>query len=1368
MAEAPAVMTAAGMEVNPDGTITYGNDNEGVRQLRENLPVIGAAGFSGFLGGSGLLYDIGKSAAAGIDMMGKFAMPSTFLKGAATYIPKAAGALETISPWLDAGALSLWSAQAGKTAIDAGKRGDAGAAAAMGTMAALPLMPAAVKGYESVRYLMDSFKLTPSEVADLSALAPAIARLEESPSSAAKVATKAAQAATPYAIEDLGGGYMLKSLMRGNPLEKQLGKAGTVNVNNIKALINKGSKVEQAVVDKVLASEEFAGKKSIDYNKFRKAVQDELITYDRTPNTKWSGYGLDRIGLSFGNKTDVRNAEDRMNMLRERIATGRFKNGEKLTESDIADAKNELEKMETFWRQIPEAETYTFSSSRIPNGSAKHYDANTLGHSRTYTTSDEPDVLHVMESQSDWGQGYKKMNLDGEHNQKRINSLERRINNLKESINSETEGLRTEEMNDGSDMSPWFADSLKKQIEKDKQLLEELTVELDIRRNPKLAAQQDYLAENFTSRQIQENLRYAAEKGQTKMRYPTKETAAKIEGYPEVEMYVDENGVKHSTPYEFDQDIKAKLDAVQKRFDELSRSTNESDMPEYERVSKELGELSDAYTNSAVPIKNPKKVISYANEHEGILKKYDAFPKQFKKLYKDADVHIVTDSKGNTWYEVDVPENYLKQEWQYAGGGNLNRGFNQFDSGGGDMAQMMGAVGPEYMSSLANSATAYPAVETVNVNPSQEDETQVWQIPQYGHVPEYSQPVVVSPAIEPAPVEEPVFDPTAVQAEYDSMLDNILLRQRYAESGFNDRAVNKSSGAAGAYQIMPIAYKDYLQRGRGKEGDLMNAAYNRLVRDHVIKMAPKDLGKELYTDRDTALERHAKEMAVFNAGGGTVRKALRKAVNAGMDITSSFDWLQFLPKETRDYVNFIVLGQEIENSGKNEEAYQAALEKFNNRHDLGGLVNRINKAYGGDRKKMSDAFGRIKAANKFDGGGDKDGDKYVEETDPNFIGPVLPTYSGGNMNAAVASASLPSIQTAHGKRIAHNMAKRVVASQMQMGQVPRSYRSYVEGEAKGAIPMTDFMNTAGKYAAAGTAATVAAPWLLSLAATAPAAIGTELGTYGNIYGNLARTMLMDAPAFDAADRIPTLWGVNRLTVQGGNLAERGYRAVMPESRFTDATAPFVNQAGQFVTGMPVGMAGHGLMQGMHGALRPVDNFIYSRRLMDNYSRERLAADEAGDTESIKSIDALITKGASKGDITGLSYYRGNEPGDLGSTASVMNKIGSDSKRLAPGHRLSLISDYDLSKDSYPLLQRVLLRNQRNGVGDIRLVTDNGVPRMIKLNSDGTGKGSLSAIDKGIDMLRTELGNPDIPGRVSLFGTHYVPAIEFYKYPIPAQ
>jgi hypothetical protein len=47
--------------------------------------------------------------------------------------------------------------------------------------------------------------------------------------------------------------------------------------------------------------------------------------------------------------------------------------------------------------------TFTFESPRIPRGNDKHYDIATLGHSRTFTVPDEPDILYVMESQSDWG-----------------------------------------------------------------------------------------------------------------------------------------------------------------------------------------------------------------------------------------------------------------------------------------------------------------------------------------------------------------------------------------------------------------------------------------------------------------------------------------------------------------------------------------------------------------------------------------------------------------------------------------------------------------------------------------------------------------------------------------------------------------------------------------------------------------------------------------------------------------------------------------------------------------------------------------------------------------------------------------------------
>ena len=154
----------------------------------------------------------------------------------------------------------------------------------------------------------------------------------------------------PYTISNLGGGYMLKSLMRGSPLEKQLSAQGTININNIKALAGKGSKVEQSIIDRVLA-EQFAGQKTIDYDTFRKAVQDKLIAYKVRPSRKFNDYGIDGLGF---NKT-----------------------------------------------KGLQLKTNTFYSPKIKQGNDAHYYKNTLGHSRTYTTKDEPDVLHVMESQSD-------------------------------------------------------------------------------------------------------------------------------------------------------------------------------------------------------------------------------------------------------------------------------------------------------------------------------------------------------------------------------------------------------------------------------------------------------------------------------------------------------------------------------------------------------------------------------------------------------------------------------------------------------------------------------------------------------------------------------------------------------------------------------------------------------------------------------------------------------------------------------------------------------------------------------------------------------------------------------------------------------
>jgi len=279
----------------------------------------------------------------------------------------------------------------------------------------------------------------------------------------------------------------------------------------------------------------------------------------------------------------------------------------------------------------------------------------------------------------------------------------------------------------------------------------------------------------------------------------------------------------------------------------------------------------------------------------------------------------------------------------FADGGPMSRGFLTPDA----LPTLLQQFTPN------RQTVDYPQVESLNLPEQYVPEPAVIRTPIVDLSKYETAPEVVVPYTPEASAE------IIANQEYDSMLDNILNRQRYAESGFNDRAVNKSSGATGAYQIMPIAYKDYLQRGHGKEGDLMNASYNRLVRDHVVKMVPRDLGSEFYSPADTAVNRHAKEMAVFNAGAVPVKRALRKAKAAGVDIVNTTDWIKYLPsKETRDYVNFVVLDQDIAGTGKNAEAYNRAYSRFQNRRDLGGMVERMKSLYNNDRQAMLNAVSR--------------------------------------------------------------------------------------------------------------------------------------------------------------------------------------------------------------------------------------------------------------------------------------------------------------------------------------------------------------------------------------------------------------------------
>lgn len=177
-------------------------------------------------------------------------------------------------------------------------------------------------------------------------------------------------------------------------------------------------------------------------------------------------------------------------------------------------------------------------------------------------------------------------------------------------------------------------------------------------------------------------------------------------------------------------------------------------------------------------------------------------------------------------------------------------------------------------------------------------------------------PVTLPPRV-PVTVSRSVSAPEVVEVPTenlfsDEMVARRALKQRYAESAFNDKAKSKA-GAQGAWQIMPITLKDYLGRGRGKSGDLNDPEYNRKVRDWVMGIIPRDL-QEFWSDSDSDRAKLAKLYAAYNWGAGNLRGFLRKKQKAGVDISNPDNWVDDLNPETRRYVKYLAFDEDIPDS----------------------------------------------------------------------------------------------------------------------------------------------------------------------------------------------------------------------------------------------------------------------------------------------------------------------------------------------------------------------------------------------------------------------------------------------------------------------
>lgn len=157
--------------------------------------------------------------------------------------------------------------------------------------------------------------------------------------------------------------------------------------------------------------------------------------------------------------------------------------------------------------------------------------------------------------------------------------------------------------------------------------------------------------------------------------------------------------------------------------------------------------------------------------------------------------------------------------------------------------------------------------------------------------------------------------------------NEIVERQRFMESAYDNDAVS-DKGAGGAWGIMPSAKAEYIELGRGRNGDLNDPRYNRKVRDYMMRRVMRS---NAFYPEDTDSVRMGKQLAYYNWGMGNMYKYLKEQERKGVDTRYSFDWLEELPEETRNYVNFILRNRDI-NEHKNQEEYERVRDKYYSTH----------------------------------------------------------------------------------------------------------------------------------------------------------------------------------------------------------------------------------------------------------------------------------------------------------------------------------------------------------------------------------------------------------------------------------------------------
>jgi hypothetical protein len=390
----------------------------------------------------------------------------------------------------------------------------------------------------------------------------------------------------PWEMQELPGLH-LKSTMKGEAISRIVEpKTGLVNVEQALGIIGK----ESGGADKVALIKQGLGDnipKKMDFNEFRKTVQDQLIPLERQFSTLKSDYGINNLGYNRGWK-------------------GQFA-GENVEILDTMPLENQT--------------LILGNKGKLGGGSSAHGNPDeTLGHAHFLRDAETPDILTVTQIQSDAFQGTHRIMpkvFDKDAQLRSLSGMEKIAARQEELVKTAKQiDANTWQLSDGSLVDKSVFENLGKGQSKmnamKKAEIENFT-------------QKQLLDKNHQERYLQELVDYAGKRGDVnKVRVPTSETAAKVQGY---------NSQKVLNRKLYDAEVE-KLKASGKYTDD-----------EIKNISVRLRTNPDYFTPA------------FSLEHQTILKKYSEQPKTIKKLF-GTEPQIVTDSKGNTWYEFDIPEKF--------------------------------------------------------------------------------------------------------------------------------------------------------------------------------------------------------------------------------------------------------------------------------------------------------------------------------------------------------------------------------------------------------------------------------------------------------------------------------------------------------------------------------------------------------------------------------------------------------------------------------------------------------------------------------------------------------------------------------------